>query len=178
MALVKPVIFQIAGYQNSGKTTFISRLINALTKEDLLVATIKHHGHGGKPDLPENKDSSRHIAAGAMASLVEGNGHILLQAEAVKSALEDQIALMSFFQPDIILIEGHKKADYDKALIIRDRADLELFGELSNIKLLLSRDSNLTLQLKDQSDLPVFAMDDESGLDWLISYLRFRLRND
>ena len=49
MALVTPFIFQIVGYQNSGKTTFLNKLISHLTAVGINTATIKHHGHGGKP---------------------------------------------------------------------------------------------------------------------------------
>ncbi|GAA3320219.1 hypothetical protein GCM10020331_030320 [Ectobacillus funiculus] len=45
---VRPVILQIAGYQNSGKTTVAEQIISSLTKEGLRVASFKHHGHGGK----------------------------------------------------------------------------------------------------------------------------------
>ena len=37
------------------------------------VATIKHHGHGGFPEVAQ-KDSERHRKAGAIVSSVEGAG--------------------------------------------------------------------------------------------------------
>lgn len=46
-------ILQIVGYQNSGKTTLMEKLIQALTYEGMKVATIKHHGHGGYPEVPK-----------------------------------------------------------------------------------------------------------------------------
>lgn len=78
MAMVKePVIFQVSGYQNSGKTTLINKLISGLKEKGLSVITIKHHGHGGKPEAPEGKDSTSHIESGAAASLVEGEADCL-----------------------------------------------------------------------------------------------------
>ena len=77
MAMVKePVIFQVSGYQNSGKTTLVNKIISGLKGKGLSVVTIKHHGHGGKPETPEGKDSSNHIESGAAASIVEGGGRL------------------------------------------------------------------------------------------------------
>jgi molybdopterin-guanine dinucleotide biosynthesis adapter protein len=172
MALVRPVAFQIVGFQNSGKTTFMTKLIHALSVEKHRVATIKHHGHGGKPDVLETKDSKKHIAAGASASLVEGEGSILLQADDTNFTLKEQMTLLSFFKPDVILIEGHKRAEFEKAVIIRDDADLFLLEELENIKLILCRDSQLSLRLAEKQNIPVFSMEDDSGLYWLLNYLK------
>ncbi|EIJ81877.1 molybdopterin-guanine dinucleotide biosynthesis protein B [Bacillus methanolicus PB1] len=173
--MVSPVVFQIAGFQNSGKTTFMTKLIKELSIEKHRVATIKHHGHGGKPDVIKNKDSSKHAAAGAEATLVEGEGSILLHAENTTLTLKDQIALLSFFNPDVILIEGHKKAEFEKAVIIRDDADLPLIKGLENIKLILCRDSQLALMLAEKQNIPVFSMGNDSGLHWLLHYLKSRI---
>ena len=97
MALVKPVIYQVVGYQNSGKTTFLLKLIQVLKGYDLKVATIKHHGHGGYPDVSQQKDSSKHLDAGAAVALVEGEGRIVLQAEDSNWNLDEQIKLMELF---------------------------------------------------------------------------------
>ena len=78
MALVKPFIFQVVGYQNRGKTTFITNIIKKLRAAKLETAVLKHHGHGGKPDHTGIKDSNKHFQAGAAASLVEGDGTIEL----------------------------------------------------------------------------------------------------
>jgi molybdopterin-guanine dinucleotide biosynthesis adapter protein len=176
MALVRPVAFQIVGFQNSGKTTFMTKLIHALSVEKHRVATIKHHGHG-EPDVLETKDSKKHIAAGASASLVEGEGSILLQADDKNFTLKEQMTLLSFFKPDVILIEGHKRAEFEKAVIIRDDADLFLLEELANIKLILCRDSQLSLRLAEKQNISVFSMEDDSGLHWLLNYLKMGIRN-
>ena len=42
-----PSILQIVGYQNSGKTTLVEKIVHALAESEMKVATIKHHGHGG-----------------------------------------------------------------------------------------------------------------------------------
>jgi len=171
VALVKPVIFQVAGYQDSGKTTLSLNLIEHLSVSGLKIATIKHHGHGGKPEVNETKDSGRHIAAGAAVSLVEGEGRILIQAEQKQWSLLEEIEMLSFFKPDVILVEGYKNEKYPKAVILRDEGDLELLDKLPDIKVIFYRDASLARHLKDLA-IPSFDMTDGSGFTWLTNYIR------
>lgn len=165
--MVKPVIFQIVGFQNSGKTTFVKKVVSELKQRDLTSVTIKHHGHGGKPEFDHDKDSYQHIQAGAVASLVEGDGHLLLQSEKNKWSLEEQIQLLASFQPDIVLIEGHKYESYPKAVLIRRDEDLVLLNTLTNIQVVfLWNQQDLTVHF------PTFQLDDPVGLEWLIEYFR------
>jgi molybdopterin-guanine dinucleotide biosynthesis adapter protein len=131
--VVKPSVFQIVGFKNSGKTTLVQAVIREIQKQGMAAVTIKHHGHGGKPDVLEDKDSSLHIKAGAMASLTEGGGSILMQADRLDWPLEQLIGLMSVFGPDIILIEGYKKECYPKAVIVRDLDEASQLSSLENI---------------------------------------------
>ncbi|WP_422392715.1 molybdopterin-guanine dinucleotide biosynthesis protein B [Mesobacillus harenae] len=173
MALVEPVIFQVAGFQNSGKTTIIKRLIQTFSEELLTVATIKHHGHGGKPDVVANKDSSKHLAAGAVVSLVEGSGRVLLQSEAADLNLNDKIKLISFFKTDIILIEGHKQEDYPKAVLIRDELDLPLLEKLRNIQVVFVRSEKVEEKVRQVNhSIPIFHMDDPGAYKWVCTFVK------
>ncbi|WP_226675781.1 molybdopterin-guanine dinucleotide biosynthesis protein B [Mesobacillus jeotgali] len=168
MALVKPVLFQVAGYQNSGKTTLSLTLIQQLAAKGLKVATVKHHGHGGRPEIVEGKDSDKHVKAGAAVSLVEGGGRMIIHAENDKWSLSEEIDMLSFFKPDVILIEGYKNESYPKAVILRDESDLELVGKLQNIQVVLCRSAELIDMLKG-SPLPVLEIDD--GINWILDYI-------
>ncbi|MDF2791271.1 MAG: molybdopterin-guanine dinucleotide biosynthesis protein MobB, partial [Neobacillus sp.] len=161
MALVKPIIYQIVGYQNSGKTTIILKIIEFLKNEGIKSATIKHHGHGGRPDILSEKDSAKHINAGAVASLVEGEGRLCLQADEIALTLEEQIRFVEFFRPDIILIEGHKMKSYPKLLILRDENDLSLISDVSNIKNVIVWHKDLINTLRKNLEVPVFHITDE-----------------
>jgi molybdopterin-guanine dinucleotide biosynthesis adapter protein len=162
--MVKPIIYQIVGYQNSGKTTVVLKLIEILKNDGYKTATIKHHGHGGRPDILSQKDSAKHINAGAVASLVEGEGRLCLQADETILTLEEQINFVDFFRPDIILIEGHKKKPYPKLLIIRDEDDLSLISTLSNIKTVLVWKKELIDIVRGQLEVPVFYIAEEMAL--------------
>jgi molybdopterin-guanine dinucleotide biosynthesis adapter protein len=161
VALVNSFIYQVVGYQNSGKTTFIIKLITELKHAGIRTVTIKHHGHGGKPDVPQ-KDSTLHLEAGAVAALVEGDGRLVLQADESFLTLEEQIRFMAFFNPDIILIEGHKKQSYPKLLIIRNENDLSLFTYVTNIKAVIVWNHSLIEVVREQLEVPVFHIHEES----------------
>lgn len=133
MAMVRPFVFQVTGYQDSGKTTLSEALIRRLKEAGMAVASIKHHGHGGKPDIPAGKDSSRHIGAGASAALVEGGGRLVLHSENESWPLDEQINILSSFNPDVILIEGHKNAIYPKIVLLRSAEDEKSLLGLENI---------------------------------------------
>jgi molybdopterin-guanine dinucleotide biosynthesis adapter protein len=170
MAMVKPLLFQLVGYQNSGKTTSLYEVINRLSTQRYKVVTIKHHGHGGKPDVVKNKDSGRHVDAGAYASLIEGEGRILLQAEKDDWDIAEQIQLASALSPDIILIEGHKHEVFPKAVLLRDEKDLHLLEELTNIKVILSRQPEITSMLQKGLSYPVYS-EGEDFYSWIVNYL-------
>ncbi|SFE49790.1 molybdopterin-guanine dinucleotide biosynthesis protein B [Alteribacillus iranensis] len=127
-------ILQIVGHKNSGKTTLMEKLIHFSAQDGLQAATIKHHGHGGYPanDFPPT-DSSRHSRAGAFLSSVEGDGQLYLQAVQESWSLADLLHLYRQFQPDIIFVEGYKREDYPKVVLLRDKHDLHLLSECSNI---------------------------------------------
>jgi molybdopterin-guanine dinucleotide biosynthesis adapter protein len=175
VALVKPVIFQVVGYQNSGKTTFLINLIQGLTGEGIKAVTIKHHGHGGKPEGEHGKDSGRHLEAGAIAALVEGDGRIILQAEDSNWSLEEQIRLMEFFQPDVILIEGLKLELYPKLLILRDKDDLSLLEKVNNINWIIYWEDSLREKIKP--GIPSFHIEDKQTVQLITQTIKKYVQN-
>lgn len=132
-------VFQIVGYQNSGKTTLLQKMILGGTSRGLRIGTIKHHGHGGKPDKSvSDKDSDKHRNSGAMITSVEGDGTLLIEATKQYWSVEEIVLAYESFSLDLILIEGYKKASYPKVVMIRNEEDLSLLEELENIHTIIS----------------------------------------
>lgn len=171
MALVEPFVFQVVGYQNSGKTTVVSKLVSRLKSDGRNIAVIKHHGHGGKPAVPESKDSTQHLLAGADVSLVEGDGRLILQAEQPTWNLAEEIRIAQFFQPDLILVEGHKTASYPKLLLLRDVDDLELLEKVSGVVAVFVWQPEL-IEDVTQQNFRCFLIRDSAGMDWVVGYLK------
>jgi molybdopterin-guanine dinucleotide biosynthesis protein B len=162
----------VAGYQNSGKTTVMVKLIQALRDLGLTTVTIKHHGHGGKPEVIEQKDSTRHLAAGAFASVVEGDGRLILHAENFNTSLENQIRIMEYFQSDVLLIEGYKYENYPKLLLVRNHKDLSLLAKVDNIKVIMYWEETLKEPLNEQTKIPCFPIHDQTAILWIAQTIK------
>ncbi|PGS48489.1 molybdopterin-guanine dinucleotide biosynthesis protein B [Bacillus sp. AFS041924] len=161
-------ILQIVGFQNSGKTTLTEKLIKRTKQHGLVVAAIKHHGHGGVPEIEVNsKDSIRHLNAGAIISSVEGEGVLQLRTNIKNWDLKKTIELYRFFSTNVILVEGYKRESYPKVVLIRDESDLTLLDTLTNIKCVIS---HFELQKNRVVEYPVFHLEDEQNyIEFLIN---------
>lgn len=127
----------VVGYKNSGKTTLIARWIRLLKENGLSVAVLKHHGHGGKPDMGEaSADTSQFLANGADATLVAGGGAIQLfwneEPEFAKL-----IEMVTIGNPDVLLIEGYKSEAGDKVTLLRNREDWDTLRHLQGAQLII-----------------------------------------
>lgn len=160
-----PSILQIVGYQNSGKTTLVEKIVHALAERKIKVATIKHHGHGGFPEVAQ-KDSERHRKAGAVVSSVEGAGLLSLSSLREEWSLQEIIRLYEFFEVDTILIEGYKKESYPKVVLLRSEEDVELLHKVENIVAVITwYDAPTNLREKYK----VFHIaEDELYIDWFL----------
>jgi molybdopterin-guanine dinucleotide biosynthesis adapter protein len=167
----KPIIFQIVGYQNSGKTMLIAKLIERCNQEGWCVGTIKHHGHGGTPTSgDEQKDTFRHRKAGAVVTGVEGAGMLQIHAGKNEWPLEEILQLYEGFSLDLILIEGYKRESYDKVVLIRSEEDLPLISSTTNIAAVISW---VSLPSHVHDAYPVFQIEDEQAyLDWLVERMK------
>ncbi|KAB7709189.1 molybdopterin-guanine dinucleotide biosynthesis protein B [Bacillus aerolatus] len=172
VGLNKPVL-QVAGYQNSGKTTLMTKFIQEAKRQDWTVASFKHHGHGGAPLIAEDKkDSGRHFQAGALVAGVEGGGVLQITAEKAEWQLEEILCLYDNFPVDLLLIEGYKQADYPKVVLVKDDKELELLDRLKNIQAVISWQP---LIMKKKS-YPVFLLEEEEKyLDWFVQYIGKKL---
>ena len=106
-------VIHIAGFSNSGKTTFISTLIPELEKEGP-VGVIKHIGHHGY-SLPEGKDTTRFFAAGAAASAgIDTQKSVLVLQE---NDLERVLEILCDTGIQYAVVEGFKEKPYPKVVI-------------------------------------------------------------
>lgn len=164
----KPYIFQITGYQDSGKTTYLNKILSQLAMQNLKAVTLKHHGHGGKPDVVEEADSALHVSSGAAASLVEGGGRLLLQTENIDWTLDEKINLLTALNPDVILIEGHKFEDYPKLVLLRQNTDFHLLNKLNNIVAVIYQNQK---PVDNYDSFPIFHRNDPSSVNWVTDYI-------
>jgi molybdopterin-guanine dinucleotide biosynthesis adapter protein len=121
MTLMPVPIVCFVGKSNSGKTTFIERVIPELVRAGYKVATVKHAGHGFDLDT-EGKDSWRHKQAGASSVVVLSKGSMAMFAD-VSDQLKVEDIRDRFLDGsyDLIIAEGWKHEGYPKIVIIREQ---------------------------------------------------------
>ncbi|WP_153733250.1 molybdopterin-guanine dinucleotide biosynthesis protein B [Sporosarcina obsidiansis] len=123
----------VVGFKNSGKTMLISHWITVLQGLGLKVAVLKHHGHGGAPELPPaHTDTSQFLQAGATSTVVAGGGMIQWVQQEVRSFRELK-ALAASGNPDVLLIEGYKYEVGEKVVLVRSDEDWAELQALSDI---------------------------------------------
>ncbi|MBI3356433.1 MAG: molybdopterin-guanine dinucleotide biosynthesis protein B [Nitrospirae bacterium] len=148
------------GKSNSGKTTFIERVIPELIRAGYKVATVKHAGHGFDLDT-EGKDSWRHKQAGASSVVVLSKGSMAMFAD-VSDQMKVEEVRDRFLDGtyDLIIAEGWKNEGYPKIVIVREQV-----GEiLISSEGLLAVVSDKPIDL----DVPVFALNDVPAVAALI----------
>lgn len=116
MTQKQPSILGFAAYSGTGKTSLLSQLIPRLKRQGLKVAVIKHSHHDIELDQP-GKDSYRLRMAGATPVVLASANRQILIAErdphqGVK--LAEQIAIVSIYEPDLILVEGFRHEAFAK----------------------------------------------------------------
>ncbi len=163
---MNPPVVSVVAKSGTGKTTLLEKLIAELKRRGYRVGAIKHDAHSFSIDH-EGKDSWRLTQAGADTMLLLSPAKIAM----VKQNPRDQnLALVDAISEycgdlDIVLTEGFKRNTMPKIevhrmqrserLLCRDEEhDPELFAVASDSPL--------------QSDVPVYDIDDASGLVDLI----------
>ncbi len=113
-----PPVFIFVGHSNSGKTTFVEKLIPQLTDRGKRVATIKHAHHKVELDS-EGKDSWRYKNAGADMSMLVTTKALQLVADAVDRREPHQLAERFLGEADVVLAEGFSLATGPKIEVLR-----------------------------------------------------------
>ncbi len=122
MTRTAPIV-SIVGKSDSGKTTFLEKLIAELTSRGWRVATVKHHGHDSDVDVID-KDSWRHRQAGAAISVVASATQLGVVSQLNRELALDEIAELIGDDVDLILTEGYKREGRNRIEVSRvERSD-------------------------------------------------------
>lgn len=110
-------VVAFVGRQNSGKTTLVVQLIEALAKRSIAVSSVKHHGHAGFEIDVKGKDSYRHHHAGTIAtSILSPDQYALMEVKDFDDAFE-AVALLP--ASNLVLIEGFRASGFPSVELIR-----------------------------------------------------------
>ncbi|MEL7561702.1 molybdopterin-guanine dinucleotide biosynthesis protein B [Dehalogenimonas sp. 4OHTPN] len=118
-------IIAFVGRSESGKTTFIERLVPELKSRGYKAATVKHVPQHFHPAAPV-RDTERHLAAGAEATIAATPGALILTKPCSSENPLDEIARLLGDEYDIIIVEGFKNSGIPKFEIWRRDAGTPL----------------------------------------------------
>lgn len=164
----------IIGKSDSGKTTFLEKLIGVLVGRGLVIATAKHHTHPIEIDTP-GKDSWRHAQAGAQVTMVSSPmqysviHHVSEEATLEKLVLEAEAAGV-----DLMITEGFKKAGSDRIELSRMARSETPVSSVDEIIGLIT--DNQVVAEKYAKTIPTFGLEDvEPVADFIMArYNLFR----
>ena len=154
-------LYSFAAFSNTGKTTFIEKLIIELKSRGLRVGVLKHDAHNFDIDK-EGKDSWRFSQAGADMVAVSSEKQTAI-IEHRTLGIEEAVA--AFHDVDIILTEGYKFSGYPKIAVFRKASGNGLAGKPEDFQAIVT-DTPL------DCDVPQFPLDDVKPLaDYLVKQL-------
>jgi len=157
-----PVV-SIVGKGDSGKTTFLEKLIRELSSRGVRVATVKHHVHDYDIDVP-GKDSWRHARAGAVATMVSSPEKFALISQVEREFTLPELArIASDSGADLLLTEGYKIEGTNRIEVSRAARSEELLCAPEERIALVTDNEGL-----DCADTPRFGLNDAAGVADLV----------
>jgi molybdopterin-guanine dinucleotide biosynthesis protein B len=160
----------VIGRKNSGKTTLIVALVEALKAAGVCVGTIKHTAHRHELDIPK-KDSHRHRYAGARpAAIISPN---LLGFYLTTETQQDPYALLEpmFADCDLVIVEGDTETAEIKFEVWRQAVTAEpLAAGGVDVQAVVTDDP-----LDIPSCVPIF---ERQRIDALVQHIRKLIESD
>jgi molybdopterin-guanine dinucleotide biosynthesis protein B len=165
-----PPLLSITGKKNSGKTTLVVRLADALTRRGVRVMTIKHGSHTFNMD-PVNTDTYRHYHEGQaerVAMISPDKFALVVRWE--QPITPQEVAARYMSDADLVLCEGFKATELPKIEIFRRVAhEAPLFDpSLPNAAAWQAMVSDGPV---DALPFPLFRLDHDGWLDALASWV-------
>ena len=162
-----PPVLSVVGFTDSGKTTYLEKLLPALKKRGIKLCVIKHDAHSFDIDTP-GKDSWRLAQAGADITVISSPAKIAIIEKWEHEENLSVLALRFKGKVDLILTEGYKR---DKALKIEIRRAAKSREPFCEDKELFAVAGDYTVE--PQTSVPLLPLDDaEPMADLIMSFLK------
>jgi len=152
-------IICIVGASNSGKTTYLEKLIPALTQRGYRVGVIKHDAHAFEMDH-EGKDTWRHRRAGAQTIAISSPTQVASIRTTDHELGLEEIVPRYFWQEDVVITEGFKRSTYPKIEIFRSAIEEKPICEANDNLLAVVTDDPVAIDVPTYSFAQVSAVAD------------------
>ncbi|MBN1484541.1 MAG: molybdopterin-guanine dinucleotide biosynthesis protein B [Chloroflexia bacterium] len=146
----------IVGKSNSGKTTFLEKLLPELGRRGYRVAVVKHDSHGFDMDQP-GKDTWRLRQAGAWRVAISSPQRFALIGPVEQELSLEELVARYLQDVDLVLTEGYKRSQQPKIELCRAARSEELICAPDELLAVIS-------DLRFDLPCPQFDLDDVSGV--------------
>lgn len=148
-------IISFVGRSDSGKTTYLEKLIAEMKRRGYKVATVKHDVHGFEMDVP-GKDTWRHAQAGADTVCISSPWKVAIIKKVERELTLEEVAAR-IDGVDIIFTEGYKR---------EGKIKVEVFRQATGTEPLCGREELLAMAADTvvHEGLPTFPVDDAAPL--------------
>jgi molybdopterin-guanine dinucleotide biosynthesis protein MobB len=161
-----PPVLSVVGFTDSGKTTYLEKLIPALKSRGIRLGVIKHDAHSFDIDIP-GKDSWRLTQAGADITVISSPAKIAILEKWSHEEDLAHLAVRLRGKVDLILTEGYKRDKARKIEIRRAAKNRDAFCEDAELFAVAS-----DFALESDSTAPVLPLDDaEPMADLIMKFL-------
>ena len=166
---MKPPLFGVVGWKNSGKTTLMVGLIGELSHRGYVVSVVKHAHAKFEIDHP-GRDSFKMREAGACQVALSSPRRFAVMRELGDAPEMSFAEIVAYVGPcDLVLIEGFKREAFPKIEIRREGAASRepLKGTFPEIVAIASDRPDT-----ETESLPTFHLDDIAGMaDFIVAHL-------
>lgn len=117
--------FTICGVKNSGKTTFIQKVIKEFINRNRKVSVLKHDGHEFDFN-DQDRDTYLYRKVGADQVAISSKSRLCYTNYSDKKIQEMRNIIDHFQNIDILIMEGYKNSNFPKFEIIRNTISTEI----------------------------------------------------
>ena len=153
---MKVPIVCFVGKSNSGKTTFLEKLIPVLVSRGYRVAVVKHDVHSFELDQP-GKDTYRLSHAGAQRVAISSAAHFAIIGQVEQEMPLPELVDRYLGDVDLVLAEGYKRGDQLKIELCRAARSTELICTPQELIAVIS-------DLRFELECPHFGLEDVEGV--------------
>ena len=157
-----PPVLSVVGFSDSGKTSYLEKLIPALKNRGIRLGVIKHDTHSFDIDIP-GKDSWRLTQAGADITVISSPAKIAVLEKWNQEEDLYHLANRLKGKVDLVLTEGYKR---DKALKIEIRRAAKSRDAFCGNSELFAVASDFAIDLDEA--VPILPLDDAEPMADLI----------
>jgi len=149
----------------TGKTTYIEKLIPALSRRGLRIVAAKHDAHSFQMDR-EGKDTDRLRRSGARRVAIANDRELAVYGDTDPDLTLRRLADRYLGEADLLIAEGFREADVPQVVLCRREAAHPPYDPAAEKVIAVVGDFRL------ETDRPHFPLDDpEPFVDWLLQRL-------